>query len=266
MGHHQSKTILFITGAFVHHSCWDDWCTFFQGKGYKTFAPAWPYKDDTAEALRKSHPNSAIASNRLHMLTKYFATFAKQLPEKPILIGHSIGGLLVQLLLQEGLGALGIAIHSVPPQGIMTFKFSFIKAGWGPLGFFTSTKKSFLHSFSQWKYAFTNGMTAEEQKNSYYQYTIPESKLIVRDTITKAAKINFENPHAPLLFISGSNDHTIPASLNYANFRKYRKSNSTTDYQEFAGHTHFVLGQPDWKKTAEFVFEWIKKQYNGSTI
>ncbi len=113
-------------------------------------------------------------------------------------------------------------------------------------------------SFKGWVYAFTNGMECEQQKESYYRLTIPESKLIVRDTITKAAKVNFENPHAPLLLTSGSDDHTIPASLNYANYKKYRKSNSITDYKEFKGRNHFVLGQPTWKEDADYILNWIK--------
>jgi pimeloyl-ACP methyl ester carboxylesterase len=193
------------------------------------------------------------------MLTEHYAGVVKQLPEKPILVGHSIGGLIVQLLLQRGLGFSGVAIHSVPPKGIMTFKLSFLKAGWGPLGFFTSAKKSFLMSFNQWKYAFTNGMDCDAQKDGYYRFAIPESKLIVRDTITSAAKVNFKNPHASLLLTSGSDDHTIPASLNYANYQKYRNSNSVTDYKEFKGRNHFVLGQPTWKEDADYILDWIKK-------
>ena len=253
------KIVLFITGAFVGNNCWDEWRIYFESKGYTTLAPAWPHKNATPEELRNRYPAPDIASNRLATLTDYYAGISKGLPGKPILIGHSIGGLIVQLLLQRGIGTAGVAIHSVPPQGIFTFKFSFIKAGWKALGFFTSVKKPYMMSFKTWKYAFTNGMTCDEQKESYYKFAIPESKLIVRDTITKAAKINFENPHAPLLFISGSNDHTIPASLNYSNFKKYKKSNSITDYQEFAGHTHFILGQADWKKAADYILGWIEK-------
>lgn len=253
------KTIVFITGAFVHHSCWNDWRVYFENKGYLTLAPPWPQKDANAEELRNRYPAAGIASNRLKTLTDYYANIVKDLPEKPILVGHSIGGLIVQLLLQRGSGTAGVAIHSVPPKGIVTFKFSFLKAGWGPLGFFTSTRKSFLMSFRQWQYAFTNAMTCEEQKQSYYQFAIPESKLIVRDTITSAAKINFENPHAPLLLTSGSEDHTIPASLNLANYKKYRKSNSITDYKEFKGRNHFVLGQPTWKEDADYILDWLEK-------
>ncbi|BAV07580.1 Lysophospholipase, alpha-beta hydrolase superfamily [Filimonas lacunae] len=260
MAKSQSKNIVFITGAFVHHSCWDDWKAFFESRGYSTIAPPWPHKNVAPETLRNSLPNTAIAGNRLEALTAYYDNIVRKLPEKPILIGHSIGGLIVQLLLQRGLGAAGVAIHSVPPQGIVTFQFSFLKAGWGPLGFFTSVKKSFLMSFRQWQYAFTNGMDDNAQKEAYYKYAIPESKLIVRDTITKAARVNFENPHAPLLLTSGSDDHTIPASLNYTNYLRYKNNDSIIEYKEFKGRNHFVLGQSTWKEDAEFILQWISRQ------
>ena len=259
MGKTNLKTVVFITGAFIHHSCWDDWKSHFESKGYHTIVPPWPYKDASAEALRNSHPNRDIAANRLTAITDHYDHIIRALPEKPILIGHSIGGLITQLLLQRGLGESGVAIHSVPPRGIMTFKFSFLKAGWGPLGFFTSVRQSFLMSFEQWRYAFTNGMDCDVQKEAYYNYAIPESKQIVRDTITKAASINFENPHAPLLLTAGSEDHTIPASLNYTNYKKYRNSNSITDYIVFKGRNHFVLGQPTWKEDADYILDWLNK-------
>ena len=255
-----SKSILFITGAFVGNNCWDEWRVYFESKGYTTAAPTWPHKNASPEELRNRQPDAGIASNRLAFLTDYYSNIAENFAEPPILIGHSIGGLIVQLLLQRGIGACGVAIHPVPPQGILTFKFSFLKAGWGALGFFTSAKKSYLMSFRGWQYAFTNGMSCEEQKESYYRFAIPESKLVVRDTITSAAKINFEKAHAPLLITSGTDDHSIPASLNYSNYKRYKQGRSITDYKEFKGRNHFVLGQPTWKEDADFIFNWIASQ------
>ena len=260
MSSNKSRTVLFITGAFVSHTCWDEWISYFERRGFTTHAPPWPNKAGSAEELRNRHPDPDIASNRLDLLTDYFANIAAQFSDKPILIGHSIGGLIVQLLLQRGLGSLGVAIHSVPPQGIFTFKFSFLKAGWKALGFFTSTKESYLMSFDGWKYAFTNGMSYQDQTESYYKYATPESKLLVRDTTTKAAKVDFDNPHAPLLLISGGEDNSIPASLNHSNFKKYKNHGSVTDYKEFAGRNHFVLGQPTWKENADYILDWIGKQ------
>jgi len=255
-----SKTIVFITGAFVTNNCWDEWRTFFESKGYKTLAPAWPYKNASAETLRNSRSGELIASNRLESLTTYFESIVKALPEEPILIGHSIGGLIVQILVNRGWATAGIAIHSLAPLGVITFKFSFLKAGWGPLGFFTDTKKSFLMSFKQWQYAFTNGMTCEEQTAAYYNFLTPESKQLVRDGISKAAKVDFKQPHVPLLFLSGSTDNFIPASLNLDNYKKYSDKKSVTDYKEFKGRNHFVLGQPTWKEDADYILKWIEKQ------
>ncbi|MFC3361821.1 alpha/beta hydrolase [Pedobacter fastidiosus] len=254
-----SKIIVFITGAFVSSDGWNDWKEYFEQQGYRTIAPAWPYKDAPACTLRQRHPDAEVASLRLTDLIAYFIGIVEALPEKPILIGHSMGGLITQLLVQKGLATAGIAIHSLQPQGIFTFKFSFYKAGWAALGFFTDAKKTFLMSFAQWQYAFTNSMSYEEQKDAYYKLLIPESKLVVRDATTSAAKIDFTRPHAPLLFLSGSNDHFIPASLNYTNYKKYTHTGSITDYKEFVGRNHFVLGQPGWQENANFILKWLNE-------
>ncbi|HVW95845.1 MAG TPA: alpha/beta hydrolase [Mucilaginibacter sp.] len=254
-----SKTVVFITGAFVSSDCWSEWKVYFEQHGYKTLAPAWPHKDSPACTLRQRHPDPEVASQRLAELTAYFVNIVKSLPEKPILIGHSMGGLITQLIIQKGLAVAGVAIHSLQPQGIFTFKFSFYKAGWRALGFFTDTRKTYLMSFAKWQYAFTNGMPYEAQKEAYYNLLTPESKLLVRDATTSAAKIDFTQPHAPLLFISGSTDHFIPASLNYTNYKKYTDSRSVTDYKEFTGRNHFVLGQPEWKENAAYIIDWLNK-------
>lgn len=253
----QSKIIVFITGAFVSNDCWNEWITHFQARGYQTFAPAWPNKDAPACTLRQSQPNPAIAALRLEHLTTYFKKFVAALPQKPILIGHSMGGLITQLLIQEGLAVAGVAIHSLQPQGIFTFKFSFYKAGWPALGYFTNASKSYLMSFTEWQYAFTNGMPFETQKDGYYNLLIPESKRVVRDAATSAAKVDFTKAHAPLLFIAGSKDHFIPASLNYTNYKKYSDTQSITDYKEFPGRNHFVLGQPGWQEIADHIVNWL---------
>jgi pimeloyl-ACP methyl ester carboxylesterase len=256
------KSILFITGAFVSNESWNEWSHFYESRGYKTMAPAWPFKDAPTTVLRSRHPDTQVASIRLAQLIAHFEEIASSFPEKPIIIGHSIGGLIAQILNQKGLASTAIAIHSVPPQGLLTFKLSFLKAGWGPLGFFTPTKETFLMNFPQWQYAFANGMEFELQEKGYLQLAIPESKLVVRDTITTVAKVDFKKPHQPLLFIAGDTDHTIPHQLNYDNYKKYTDKNSVTDYKLFSGRNHFVLGQPGWQEIAIYILEWLQKHKN----
>ncbi len=252
-----SKTVLFITGAFVTNQGWDAWRTYFESKGYKTIAPAWPHKEGDPKALRANQPNEGIASVRLAQLIEHYAHIAKNLPEKPIIIGHSLGGLITQILLNRDLGAAGIAIHSVPPQGVMPTQLSFFRATWKALGLFTSTKKAYLMSFNDWQYAFTNEMPLAEQQKAYEANAIPESKLVLRDGLTSDAKVDFDKPHAPLLFTAGEIDNCIPAALNEKNFNRYPKNGSVTELKVFKGRNHFVLGQPSWKEDADYILNWI---------
>lgn len=255
-----SKTVLFITGAFVSHRCWDAWKAYFATKGYATMAPPWPFKNGSAVELRNRQPHDTdLATLTLSQLVEHYAAIAAALPEKPILIGHSLGGLVTQILVNRDLVAAGVAIHSVPPLGVFPYEFSFLKAGWKALGLFTDLDETYLMSFDDWQYAFVNEMPLDAQKAAYDTYTIPESKSVARDGLSSAAKVDFDKPHAPLLLTSGSIDHIIPAHLNKRNFERYTESDSILNYHEFEGRKHFVLGQPTWQDDADYVLDWLAR-------
>jgi pimeloyl-ACP methyl ester carboxylesterase len=256
----QTKNIVFVTGAFVSNSCWDEWRIYFESKGYSTVAPAWPFKDGTAEELRNRQPHDTdLAALTLPQLIDHYIDVVKSFPQKPIVIGHSLGGLITQIICNRGYAAAAVAIHSVPPQGVFPYEFSFLKAGWRVLGLFTSLKKTYLMSFKKWQYAFVNGMSLEEQKDAYFKYTIPESKTVARGGLTSAAKVDFKKPHAPLLLTAGSEGTIIPPHLNRRNYKKYKKNGSILDYKEFPGRNHFVLGQPVWKEDADYIIDWLNR-------
>jgi pimeloyl-ACP methyl ester carboxylesterase len=257
----QSKTIMFVTGCFVSYKCWDDWVTFFESKGYTALAPAWPFKEAAPAVLRSQHPHSPIATLRLNTVVNNYIGIAKQLPEKPIIIGHSFGGLMTQILINREYGAAGVAIHSIPPQGVLPIELSFYKAATGSLGLFTSAKKDYLMPFKTWQYAFTNGMPEAVQRVEYDKFVVPESKLLARDGLSSAAKVDFNKSHAPLLFVSSPADNIVPASLNKRNFKRYKQNNgSVTEYLEVPGRNHHILGLPTWKEDAQQVLNWIQKQ------
>ena len=253
-----SKTIVFITGTFISNNCWDEWIAYFEKEGYKCIAPAWPHKDASAEDLRNRPKDDPIASNTLTSLTHHFVSIINGLPQKPILVGHSLGGLIVQLLLQEEVGIAGVTIHSFPPQGVNRSWLSFLKAVWETMELFSSNKKTYLMSFSKWRYTIANGMEYEQQKELYYKYAIPESKKIIREAFKCVVKIDFKKSQAPLLFTSGGNDKLIPSSLNYSNYKKYTPANSVTEYMEFKTHNHLVFGVPSWKEEANAILHWLR--------
>ncbi|HLP64706.1 alpha/beta hydrolase [Flavobacterium sp.] len=256
------KTIVLITGAFISNSGWNEWKSYYESKGYNVIAPAWPNKEGSVDYLRTSQHDHLIANLTLNEVVEYHAKIIDSLPEKPILIGHSFGGLIVQLLMQQDKGSVGIAYHSVPPKGVLTTKFSFIRSLWGPLGLFKSNKKTYLMSYSEWQYAFTNGMEESEQKAYYDKLVIPESRNVLWGALKKSGKVDFKKAHAPLLFVSGSTDNIIPAVLNKKTYKRYKKhqaEGSVTEYKEFKGRNHLAMSQPNWQEEADFILEWALK-------
>lgn len=249
------KSVVFITGTFISSNCWDEWQSYFESKGYMCLVPVWPHKDASPEELRNRPSKDALASNRLTGLTDYFAGIIEVMPEPPILIGHSLGGLIVQLLLQRGLGIAGVALHPFPPRGVS--QFSLFRILLDHIRFFTSPRKTYLVSFQKWKQAFANEMSCEDQKSLYYKYAIPESKRILFDTLTSAASVNFNKPHPPLLLTAGGKDVLIPTTLVYRNYLKYNADNSLTDFKVFENSNHLIFDHPTMHAEADDVLHWL---------
>ena len=252
-----SNTIVFMAGAFIGMNCWDGWKMYFESRGYRCLVVPWPYKDASPEELRNRNPEANIASVRLNGLVDRYTTLIDSLPEKPILIGHSLGGLLVQLLLERGLGCAGVAAHPFPALGGGRRRFSLLRGWWDAMGFFSSTRIAYLMPFKKWRDDFTNGMSYEQQKQLYYSYAVPESKLLIRDLLTPKAKIYFTDVQTPLLIISGSRDRVSPSALNRRNYGKYLSANATAFYKEFNGFNHLVFASPRWIEIPDYILSWL---------
>jgi pimeloyl-ACP methyl ester carboxylesterase len=251
--------IVFITGAFVTGNCWDNWKAFFEDAGYVCHVPDWPHKAAPAAALRRQHPHSPIAHNGLPEVLRVYTDFIAQLPSKPIVIGHSYGGLLVQLLLQQGTVAAGVAIESVPPRGVLVLSWPLVRAVLPMLGLLSSLKTTFLPTFAQWQRAIANGLPPAGQRAFYENMAAPESKKLIRQALGRHARVDFRRPHAPLLFLAGGADRLMTAALNQANYRRYRHAESVTEYRELPGRCHALLGQPTWREDAGLVRRWLAK-------
>ena len=235
--------------------CWEQWAAHFKAKGYRCLAPDWPGRNRPIAVLRKNHPDPQLGELTLTAVVEHFTDTIKKLSEKPILIGHSMGGLIVQLLLQKDLASAGVAISSAPPLGVFTTKWSFLKSNWPHITPFVSLKSPIEMTFERFQYTFVNGMPVPEQRAGYDKYVVPESRRIPRQSLT--ARVDFQKLHPPLLFIAGSADNIIPSSLNKSNYAKYRVSPSVTDFKEFAGRTHFTIGQRNWEEVADYILTWL---------
>jgi pimeloyl-ACP methyl ester carboxylesterase len=252
----QSKTIVFVHGLFLNDKSWTEWRTYFKDKGYTTHAPAFPGHDGIPSELRKNAPEN-LGSVTFSDVVKQYENFIRNLPEKPIIIGHSMGGLVTQKLVEKELAEAAVIISSAPPKGVITTKFSFAKSNLGLLNPFKGNSVHYPNK--KWfHYAFTNTLSREKSDEIFDEFAVPESRNIPRETLKKAGKIDFKKPHAPMLFISGKEDHIIPASLNKKNFRRYKDEKSFREHKIFEGRDHFIAGESGWEEVAGYAYDWLK--------
>ncbi|MCI4647239.1 alpha/beta hydrolase [Phaeodactylibacter sp.] len=252
----ESKSIVFIHGLFLNSGSWAEWKSFFEEKGYTTYAPSYLGHEGDPAKLREKAPES-LGQLTFSEVVDQMEAFIKTLPEKPILVGHSMGALVAQKLVEKELAEAAVIISSAPPQGVITTKLSFAKSNLGLLNPFKGN--SVHYPTKKWfHYAFTNTLSREESDRIFEQYVVPESRNIPRETLKKAGKIDFKKPHVPMLFLSAEKDHIIPASLNSKNFKRYKDSNSIREHKIFEGKDHhFIVGSEHWKEVATYVHSWI---------
>jgi len=258
-----TKTVVFIHGMFMTPTCWDEWKSFFEAKGYTVMVPAWPLHDLSVEAQQKAHPNAALGKLSLDDVVKSYSDLLQPLKEKPILIGHSMGGLVVQRLMQQHLGSVGVAIDSAPAQGVFTFQWSFLKSNLPVINPFANQNLPYRMDLKGFRYAFANTLNDAESRAAYDRYVVPESRLVAHGPTSKAGHIDFAAPHEPLLFIAGGKDHIIPESLNRSNARKYKPEAGIVAFKAFAGRSHYTLSQTGWQDVAAYVADWVSHPQAG---
>ena len=251
--------IVFIHGNFVSKRCWHPWVARFEARGHPCLAIAWPGRDKPVAELKQNPEDPFLRTLTIGEVIDHHVRTIQALPEKPIIIGHSFGGLLTQLMIQRDLGAAGVAIDSVPPQGVLTFRWSFIRSLWPILNPLAGSRPYYM-PFRHFQYTFVNGAPLDEQRAAYELDVVPESRRLSRGALSRAARVDFARPHAPLLLIAGEKDHIMPASLNRTNHKKYGKSSSRTDFREFPGRTHYsVIGGRGWEEVADAALEWATR-------
>lgn len=252
-----SKTIVFIHGNFVTNRCWDGWVARFQAQGHTCIAPPYPLRDRSVAELRRIPNDPALGNLGLPEVTDHYVRKIRALPEKPIIIGHSFGGLLTQLMMDRDLGAAAVAIDSVPPQGVLPVEWSFIRSTWPIVNPVIPASRPWLMTFDQFRYAFGNDLSLDEARRAYDAEVVPESRRLSRGGLTSAARVDFRRRRGPLLLIGGEKDHIMPASLNRRNWKAYQKAPSVTEFKQFPGRGHYsILAGKGWEQVADYALSW----------
>jgi pimeloyl-ACP methyl ester carboxylesterase len=262
-------TVVLIHGLWLTPRSWEEWIDRYQKVGYNVIAPSWPGLEGEVEAIRKDP--SPLKRLKLKTVVDHYERIIRKLDAPPIIMGHSFGGLITQMLIDRGLGSAGVAIDSAQTAGVPVLPFSTLRVGFPILGNPFSYGRTTSLSPSQFNYAFTNELSPPESKKVYDRYSIPAANSILWDAALAllnpngSSKVNYANSNrAPLLFIAGGNDHIVPPTINKSNVRKYvKKSSAVTDYREFPNRTHHTVGQKGWEEVADFAIQWANMHARG---
>jgi pimeloyl-ACP methyl ester carboxylesterase len=250
------KTIVFIHGMFQNPKSWEKWISYFNEKGYECIAPAWPMHKGSPAELR-NNPPVGLGDLHLQTIVDEMRSVVSALPEKPILIGHSVGGLIVQLLVQEGQASMGVPVSSVAPNAMLAFDWGFMKNSALIANPFKGNEP-FMMDPESFHSAFCNSMAEAESAAAYELTATHDSRNVLRDCLGERGHIDLDLPHAPLLFIGGEEDEIIPYDLNEKNSKAYTDDLSITDFKAFSNRSHWICGQTGWEEVAAYIHEWLE--------
>ena len=256
-------TVVLIHGLWMTPLSWEDWKQRFESKGYRVLAPGWPGIDDRSVEEIRADP-SPLKGVGVDTITDHMEQLIRGLDAPPIIMGHSFGGLITQLLLARGLGAAGVSVDGAQPRGVFVLPLSVLRIGaWGGLSNPFAPNRVIMLSEKQFHYAFTNLIDdPAEAKAIYDRLPVPgPSKTLIQAGLANfnpraVTKIDFKKERAPLLLIGGGKDHTVPASVTRANYKVQSKGPNVTELEEYPDRSHYTASQHGWEAVADHALEW----------
>ena len=265
-------TVVLIHGLWMTPRSWEHWVQHYQASGLTVLTPAYPGFDIEVEALRENP--DIIANLTVSDTVDHLADVIGSVDRPPIIMGHSFGGTLTQLLLARGLGAAAVVVDSAPTEGVRVNPISQAKSLFPALKNPANRHRAVGFTPEEFHYAFTNTLSAEDSKAAWDRYAIPAPGAWVWEYGLFAnfkpghqdTWVDYDADRAPLLFIAGEQDHIMPPSVNKSNAKHYKKSPAVTEYFEFEGRDHWTCAAPGWEAVADHALEWAMEHATARTV
>jgi pimeloyl-ACP methyl ester carboxylesterase len=256
--------IVLIHGLWLTPRSWEGWKERFEARGHRVLAPAWPRMQEEVEDIRRDP--SALNGLGVAEIVDHYDGIVRGLDRPPVIMGHSFGGLVTELLLDRGLGAAGVAISPAPVKGVLRLPPAQLRTAFPVLGNPANRNRTVELTPKQFHYGFTNTMAADEARAVYDRYQVPgPGRVIFQAAFANlnpraATKVDFhKDDRPPLLVIGNDQDHTVPASVSREAAKRLGKSRAVVDYKEFAGRPHFTAGAPGWEEVADYALDWANR-------
>jgi pimeloyl-ACP methyl ester carboxylesterase len=257
--------VVFIHGLWLHATSWAPWIELFRNVGYEAIAPGWPGDPDTVEAAN-ANPD-ALANHGIDEVTGHYAKIIEQLPTRPVLLGHSFGGMIAEKLLGEGYGAGAIAIDAAQIKGVLPLPLSALHSTLPVFKNPANKHKAVSLTADQFRYSFGNAITEDESNDLYRRWAIPApgrplfEAAAANFELHSPAKVNTRNENrGPLLLVMGGRDHTVPEAITKATLKQYRHSDAITELTDFPDRGHSLTIDSGWRDVADQCLTWLAKQ------
>ncbi len=258
------QPIVFVHGLWLLPSSWDRWAALFEGAGYTALQPGWPDDPDTVEEANAKP--EVFAHKTVGQVADHFEVIIRGLNKKPAVIGHSFGGLLVQMLSGRGVASATVAIDPGPFRGVLPLPLTALKSAWPVLGNPANRNRAIPLTFEQFRYGFANAVSEEEAKELYKTYAVPASGVPLFQAATAnlnpwtEAKVDVENPdRGPVLIISGEKDNTVPWAIANASFKQQQKNRGVTEIVEMKNRGHALVIDSGWREVADTALAFIRR-------
>ncbi len=261
----ESVPVVFIHGLWIHSTAWQRWLELYRSAGYAPIAPGWPGDAATVQQTRENA--AALANKGIDDITDAYVQVIRGLAAKPIVIGHSFGGLIAQKLLTSGLAAAAIAIDPGQIKGVRPLPLAQIRSGLPVLSKPANKTKAVTLTKKQFRYGFGNAVSKEESGQLFDAWTIPgpgkplfEASAANFSTTSPASVDTKRGDRGPLLIIGGGQDHTVPEVVAMAAYKLYADSGAVTDYQGFPDRGHSLVIDHGWREVADHTLAWLRNQ------
>ena len=256
--------VVFVHGLWLLPNSWERWAAFFESLGYAAVVPGWP---DDPETVGDANAHAEVLANKtIGQIADYAERIVRRLNRKPALVGHSFGGLIVQILAGRGLSAATVAISPAPFRGVLPLPASSIKSGWPVLKNPANRHRAVALSFEQFQYGFANAVSQHEAQDLYESFAVPGPGAPLFQAASAnlnpwtEAQVNTENPdRGPMLIISADEDHTVPVAVSEAAFDQQKQNIGITEYVEMHDRGHALTIDHGWRYVAETTLGFIRR-------
>jgi len=259
-----STPVVFVHGLWLLPSSWDRWAVFFQEAGYVAVQPGWP-DDPQTVAEAKAHPET-FAGKGIGEIADYHESIIRKLTRKPVIVGHSFGGLLTEILAGRGLAAASVAISPAPFRGVLPLPLSALRSASVALKNPTNWNKAIPLTYEQFRYSFANAVGEDEAKELYLGYSVPGPAEPLFQAAAanfnpwSEAKVDTKNPErGPMLIVSADSDHTVPWAIANASYKKEAKNSGVTEIVKMTGRGHALTIDGGWREVAETALAFVRR-------